>query len=43
MVRGRGEENVEEKIKTGRRKTLKDEGKEKQAIQGKSNNNNKHL
>ena len=43
MVRRRGAENIEEKIKTDRRKTLKNEDKEKRRIQGKSNNNNKHL
>ena len=34
MVRGKGEEKVEEKIKTDRRKTLKNEDKEKRRIQG---------
>ena len=43
LVMGRGAENIEKKTKTDRRKTLKNEEKEKQKIQGKSNNNNKHL
>ena len=43
LVRGRGAENIEEKIKTDRRKTLINEDKEKRRIQGKSNNNNEHL
>ena len=43
MFRGRGAENIEEDIKTDRRKILKNEEKEKQRMQGKSNNNNKHL
>ena len=42
LVRGRGTENIEEKIKTGRRKTLINEEKKTRRIQGKSNNNNKH-
>ena len=43
LVRGRGAENIEKKNKTDRRKTLKNEDKEKQRIQGKSNNNNEHI
>ena len=43
MFRGRSAENIEEDIKTDRRKILKNEEKEKQRMQGKSNNNNKHL
>ena len=43
LVRGRGAENIEKKIKTDKIKTLINEDKEKQRIQGKSNNNNKHL
>ena len=43
LIRGRGTENIEEKIKTDRRKTLINEDKEKPRIQGKSNNNNEHL
>ena len=43
LVMGRGVENIGEKIKKDRRKTLINEDKEKQRIQGKSNNNNKHL
>ena len=43
LVRGRGAENIEEKIKTDRRKTLTNEDKEKRRIQGKSNNDNEHL
>ena len=43
LVRGRGTENIEEKIKTDRRKTLINEDKEKRRIQGKSNNNIEHL
>ena len=43
LIRGRGTENIEEKIKTDRRKTLINEDKEKRRIQGKSNNNNEHL
>ena len=39
LVRGWGAENIEEKIKTDRRKTLINEAKEKRIIQGKSNNN----
>ena len=43
LIRGRGAENIEEKIKTDRRKTLINEDKEKRRIQGKLNNNNEHL
>ena len=43
MVRGRSAENIEEKIKTGRRKILKNGEKEKRKIQGKSSNNHKHI
>ena len=43
LVRGKGAENIEEKIKTDWRKILINEDKEKRKIQGKSNNNNDHL
>ena len=43
LVSGRGAENIAEKIKTDRRKSLINEDKEKRRIQGKSNNNKKHL
>ena len=43
LVRGRGAENIKEKIKIDRIKTLINEDKEKRRIQGKSNNNNEHL
>ena len=43
LIRGRVAENIEEKIKTGRRKTLINEDKEKRRIQRKSNNSNEHL
>ena len=43
MVRGGVAENIEENIKTGRRKTLINEDKEKRRIQRKSNNSNEHL
>ena len=43
LVRGKGVENIEEKIKIQRRKTLINEDKEKRRIQGKSDNNNEHL
>ena len=43
LVRGSGAESIGKKIKTGRRKTSKNDDKEKRRIQGKSNNNNKHL
>ena len=42
LVKEKGEENIEKKKKTDRRKTLKNEQKEKQRIQEKANNN-KHL
>ena len=42
LVRGRGTENIEQKIKTGRRKTFINEDKKTRRIQGKSNNNNEH-
>ena len=40
LVMGRSAENIEEKKKTDRRKTLKSEEKEKRRIRGKSKNNN---
>ena len=43
LVMGSSAENIEEKKKTDRRKTLKSEGKEKRKIQEQSNNNNIHL
>ena len=43
LVRGKGVENIEEKIKIQRRKRLINEDKEKRRIQGKSDNNNEHL
>ena len=43
LVRGRGAENIEEKIKIDRRNALINEDKEKRRIQGKLNNNNEHL
>ena len=43
LVRGRGAENIEEKIKTDRRKKLINEDKEQRRIQGKSDNNNEHF
>ena len=43
LVRGRGAENIEEKIKIDRRNTLINEDKEKRRIQGKLNNNNENL
>ena len=43
LVRGRGAENIENKKKTDRRKTLKNVEKEKRRIHRKSNNNKKHL
>ena len=43
LVSRRGAENIEKKIKTDKIKTLINEDKEKQRIQGKSNNNNEHL
>ena len=42
LVMGRSAENIEKKNKKDRRKTLKNENKVKQRIQGKSNNN-EHL
>ena len=43
LVRGRGAEPIEEKIKADRRKTLINKDKEKRRMQGKSNNNIEHL
>ena len=43
LVKGRGAENIEEKIKTEGRKTLINQDKEKRRIQRKSNNNNELL
>ena len=43
LVMGRSAENIEEKKKTDRRKTLKNEEKEKKRIRGKSNSNNTHF
>ena len=43
LVMGRSAENIEEKKKTDRRKTLKSEEKEKRRTRDKSNNNNIHL
>ena len=43
LVMERTAENIEEKRKTDRRKTLKSEEREKRRIQGKSNNNNMHV
>ena len=43
FIMGRTAENIEEKEKTDRRKTLKSEKEEKRRIQGKSYNNNIHL
>ena len=43
LARGMDAENIEEKIKTDRRKTLINKDKEERRIQGKSNNNNEHL
>ena len=43
LARGMDAENIEEKIKTDRRKTLINEDKEKRRIQGKLNNNNENL
>ena len=42
-VIGRVAENIEKKIETDIRKTLKNKNKVKRRIQGKSNNNNEHL
>ena len=43
LVRGVDAENIRKKKKTDRRKTFKNEQKEKRRIQGKSNDNNKHF
>ena len=43
LIMGRSPENIEEKRKADRRKTLKNEEKEKRRLQGKSNNNNIHI
>ena len=43
LVMGWSAENVEEKKKTDKSKSLKREEKEKRLIGGKSNNNNRHL
>ena len=43
LVVGRSLENIKEKKKTDRRKTLKSERKENRRIRGKSNNSNIHL
>ena len=43
LVMGRSTENIAEKKKTDRRKTLKSEEKEKRRIRGKSNDNNIRL
>ena len=43
LVMARSAENIEEKKKTDRRKTLKSEEKEKRRIRGESNSNNIHL
>ena len=43
MVRGKSAENIEKKKKTDRKKTLKNEQKEKGRTEGESNNKNKHL
>ena len=43
LVMGWSAENIEEKKKTDRRKTLKGKNKEKRRIRGKSNNNNLHF
>ena len=44
LVRGKGAENIEKKKKTARKKkTFQNEKREKRRIQGKSNDNNKHL
>ena len=40
LVKGRGAENIEEKIKTDRSKTSINEDKEKRRIKGESKNNN---
>ena len=43
FVMGRSPENIKEKKRTDRRKTLKSEEKAKRRVRGKSNNNNIHL
>ena len=43
LVRGKGAENIGKIKKTDRRKTLKNEEKEKRRMQGKSNNSNKYF
>ena len=43
LVMGRIVENIEEQKKTDRRKTLKNQEKEKRRIRGKPNNKNTHI
>ena len=43
LVRWRGAENIEEKIKTDRRETLINKDKEKRRIEGNSDNYNEHF
>ena len=43
LVMGRIAENIEEQKKTDRRKTLKNQEKEKRRIRGKPNNKNTHI
>ena len=43
LVMRRSAENIEEKKKTDRKKTVKSAEKEKRRIRGRSNNNNIHL
>ena len=43
LVRGTDAENFEKKKKIDRRKAFKNEKKEKRTVQGKLNNNDKHL
>ena len=43
VVMGRNPENIKEKKKTDRRKTLESEEKEKRRMREKSNNNTAHL
>ena len=43
LFKGRGAGNIEEKVKTDRRKMLRNEDKSKRRTEGISNNNNKHL
>ena len=43
LVRGTDAENIEKKKKIDRRKAFKNEKKEKRTVQGKLNNNDKHL